>query len=98
MPKDISYGGQRARVSAYFWNSETDGAGFRDDIIVSSTTSNIVDNKGPEIKLYFKGHETFTTGDAIEENVTLIAELADTLSGINIAIEVKLFIIYSSSG
>lgn len=88
VPKDISYGGQRARVSAYFWNSETDGAGFRDNIIVSSSTSNIVDNKGPEIKLYFKEHLTFTTGDVIEENVTLVAELADTLSGINIAGEI----------
>ena len=88
VPKDISYGGQRARISAYFWNSETDGAGFRENIIVSSSTSNIVDTNGPEIKLYFKEHETFTTGDAIEENVTLVAELADTLSGINIAGEI----------
>lgn len=88
VPKDISYGGKRARVSVYFWNDETDGVGFRDNIVVSSSTSRIVDSKGPSIKLYFKDHQGFTTGDVIEEDVTLVAEMADTLSGINIAGEI----------
>lgn len=88
VPKDISYGGNLARVSAYFWNDQTDGAGCKDNIKVSSTSSDLADDTGPEIQIYFRGHETFTTGDIIEENVTLIVDIADTLSGVNIAGEI----------
>ncbi len=88
VPKDISYGGRQARVSTYFWNDEVDGAGFRDDINVSSSTSNLVDGQGPEVKIFFREHENFNTGDIVEENVTLVVELADTVSGINIAGEI----------
>jgi len=88
VPKDISYGGRQARISAYFWNEETDGTGFVGNIVVSSTTSNLVDTKGPEIRMFFTGHENFTTGDIIEESTTLVAEIADTVSGINIAGEI----------
>jgi len=88
VPKDISYGGNRARVSAYFWNNETDGVGYVDDILVSSTSSTLVDKEGPAIRLFFRGHENFTTGDIVGEQVTLVAELADTVSGINIAGEI----------
>lgn len=88
VPKDISYGGRRARISAYFWNDETDGSGFRDDIIVSSGSASLADSRGPEIKIYFEGHENFTTGDIIGENAIMIVELADSISGINIAGEI----------
>ncbi len=88
VPKDISYGGSLARISAYVWNDETDGAGYRDNISVSSTSSSLVDVKGPEMKIYFKEHENYSSGDIVNENVTLIIDLADTLSGINIAGEI----------
>ncbi len=88
VPKDISYGGTQARVSAYFWNDEVDGSGCRDNIKVSSTSANLADNSGPEIQIYFKGHENFTTGDIIDENVTMVVDIADTVSGINIAGEI----------
>lgn len=88
VPKDISYGGGRARVSTYFWNDEVDGAGFRDNITVSSSTANLVDDEGPRIRIYFSGHENFTTGDIIDSDVTMVVELADTVSGINIAGEI----------
>lgn len=90
VPKDISYGGEQARISAYAWNEEagTDASGFRDDILVSSSTSSLTDTQGPQIRLFFQGHENFTTGDIVGENVTLVAELADTVSSINIAGEI----------
>ncbi|MFQ5637905.1 MAG: type IX secretion system sortase PorU [bacterium] len=88
VPKDISYGGSLARVSAYFWNDEIDGSGCRDHIQVSSTSAELTDNTGPEIQIYFKGHENFTTGDIIDENVTMVVDIADTVSGINIAGEI----------
>jgi len=88
IPKDISYGGSRARISAYFSGNGTDGIGYVDNIKVSNTSSTLVDKDGPAIKLYFQGRENFTSGDVVGENVTLVAELADTVSGINIAGEI----------
>ena len=88
VPKDISYGGNLARVLAYVWNDETDAAGCRDNIKVSSTSGNLVDRDGPEMRLYFKGYEDFVTGDVIPENVTMVVEIADTVSGVNIAGEI----------
>lgn len=88
VPKDISYGGELAKASVYFWNDETDGSGSLNNIRVSSSTSELVDDAGPEIKIYFKEHQNFTTGDIVDENITLVIELADTVSGINIAGEI----------
>jgi hypothetical protein len=88
VPKDLSYGGSQARVSAYFWNQQTDGIGYQNNIVVSSSSSSLVDTDGPEIKIYFENYENFTTGDIVEEDAILVVELADTLSGINIAGEI----------
>jgi len=90
VPKDISYGGRLARISTYFWNEEEsiDGAGAVDSIRVSRSSSTLSDANGPEIKLSFQGYENFTTGEIVGENVVLVAELADTVSGINIAGEI----------
>ncbi len=88
VPKDISYGGRLARVSVYVWNDDTDGAGCRDQIAVSSTTATLFDNQGPEIRLAFKGHEDFISGGVIAENATLVVDIADTVSGVNIAGEI----------
>lgn len=90
VPKDISYGGRLARISTYFWNEDqtVDGAGAMDSIRVSRASSTLADAKGPEIKLSFQGYENFTSGEIVGENVVLVAELADTVSGINIAGEI----------
>jgi hypothetical protein len=88
VPKDISYGGNRARVSAYVWNDQVDGGGFRDNILVSSTSSNLVDREGPHMRVYFAGRENFVSGDIINDNATLVVELADSVSGINITGEI----------
>ncbi|MCG8606675.1 type IX secretion system sortase PorU, partial [bacterium] len=88
VPKDISYGGNLARLSTYFWNEETDGVGCLDQIKVSSSSSDLVDAEGPQVRIYFRGYENFTTGDIIDEDVTLVIDLADSISGINIAGEI----------
>ncbi len=88
VPKDISYGGRQARVSAYFWNDQTDGVGFRDDIRVSSETGSLFDSEGPQIRIFFRESESFQSGDVIDDDVTMVVELADTVSGINIAGEI----------
>jgi hypothetical protein len=88
VPKDISYGGTQARLSAYAWNDQADGTGFIDDIVVSSTSSNLVDATGPEVKITFKGFGNFTSGDIIDQNSVMVVELADSISGINIAGEI----------
>jgi hypothetical protein len=84
VPKDISYGGNLARVSAYSWNDDADAVGYRDNILVSSSTGTLVDREGPQIKIYFSGNEDFVSGDMINEDAALVVELADTVSGINI--------------
>ncbi len=88
VPKDISYGGNLARISAYVWNDESDGSGSRENIQVSSSSAILVDTQGPEIKVYFKGQENFASGEIVGETATLVVELEDAVSGINIAGEI----------
>lgn len=88
VPKDLSYGGNQARVSLYVWNEDTDGMGHEDNIVVSGSTAELTDTHGPEMNVYFKGQEHFVTGDVVDENPTLVVEVADTVSGVNIAGEI----------
>ncbi|RMD94954.1 MAG: T9SS C-terminal target domain-containing protein, partial [Calditrichaeota bacterium] len=88
VPKDISYGGQQARISAYFWNDQVDGAGCQNNIRVSGSTNNLVDTEGPEVRISFKGQEDFVTGDVVNENAILVVDIADTVSGVNITGEI----------
>ncbi len=87
VPKDISYGGNTARLSCYFWNKETDGAGYRDGIEERGSI-NLVDREGPEIELYFKGQKNFTTGEMVPEEPELAAVIQDEKTGVNITGEI----------
>ena len=84
VPKDISYGGTDGKVSAYFWNEQYQGTGVREGLIVGGTAVDLVDRIGPEIKLYFDRPD-FSAGDYVAPNTTLYVEIADSLSGINLA-------------
>ncbi len=88
VPKDISYGGRLARVLTYFWNEETDGFAYRNNITVSSQTGTLVDGEGPQIRIFFRGNESFTSGDIVDDDVTMVVDIADTVSGVNIAGEI----------
>ncbi len=87
VPKDISYGAHTARLSCYFSNDQTDGHGSKDSIEVGGS-SDLIDTKGPEITIYFKGHENFVTGEMINQDPELITRIRDDKSGINITGEI----------
>lgn len=87
VPRDISYGGNSARISCYFFGENSDGCGFEKDIIVQGS-SDLVDTESPELYIYFSGYEDFITGDMVGENPELIAAVEDDKSGINITEEI----------
>ena len=84
VPKDISYGGNLGRISAYVWNNDIDGAGYKEGITVDGTAKGLVDNKGPEIQIGFK-NQNFLDGDFLGAKPTMEIKLTDAQSGINIA-------------
>ncbi len=84
VPKDISYGGNLGRISAYIWNADIDGAGYKDGITVDGTAKRLVDNQGPKIQIGFK-NQNFLDGDLLGPNPIMEVTLTDEQSGINIA-------------
>ena len=87
VPKDITYGGSLGRVSTYFWNDESDGAGKRDSLIVGGTSTSVTDQEGPEIEMHFDGQNT-GEGAIVGPNPVLEVTIADSTSGINITSEI----------
>jgi len=83
VPKDITYGGTAGRLSLYFADQEIQGVGYQDLIPVGGT-SFLQDNEGPIIKIGFDGRD-FADGDYIGQRSLLEVEIADSISGINIA-------------
>ncbi|HEX9973288.1 MAG TPA: type IX secretion system sortase PorU [bacterium] len=83
VPKDITYGGTSGRISLYFADQEAQGIGYQDLIPVGGT-SVLQDDEGPIIKFGFDGRDV-ATGDYIGEKSLLEVEIADSISGINIA-------------
>jgi hypothetical protein len=82
VPKDISYSNNNGRVTVYFWNDATDGAGYTRNIIIGGTdTTAPPDTKGPQIQLYLDSR-SFRMGDVVSSTPMLIADLFDS-SGIN---------------
>ncbi len=82
VPKDISYENRNGRVTVYFWNDETDGSGFTQNIIVGGTdTSAVADVDGPRIDIFFD-NRSFRPGELVTENPLLIVDLFDE-NGIN---------------
>lgn len=83
VPKDISYGGNTARISAYVYDQEIDGAGSIESLVVSGSNTGIVDEEGPKIELNFAGQEKFKEGDYITPDAVMQLTISDT-SGINL--------------
>ena len=84
VPKDISYGGDDGKISLYFWNDDSEGTGVYENMIVGGTSVGLVDHEGPSMLLHF-GNPDFAPGDFAPADPTLYVEIADTLSGVNIA-------------
>ncbi|OLD58216.1 MAG: hypothetical protein AUI33_17855 [Ignavibacteria bacterium 13_1_40CM_2_61_4] len=82
VPKDISYRNDFGRITIYFWNSATDGAGYTTNFRVGGSDSTAVtDSAGPIMTLYLDSRG-FRPGDVVSASPTLIADLSDA-SGIN---------------
>jgi hypothetical protein len=87
VPKDISYGGNTARISCYYWSDTDDGAGYINNIPVGGSVA-LDDFQGPEITIYFTGRESFISGDMIPMDPELVVDIQDDKSGINITGEI----------
>lgn len=83
VPKDITYGGTSGRLSLYFADQAVQGIGYQDLIPVGGT-SVLQDDEGPAIKIGFDGRY-IAGGDYVGEKSLLEVEIADSVSGINIA-------------
>jgi hypothetical protein len=83
VPKDISYGGNTGRVSAYVFNGNQDGAGAKDSLVILGSDTTVVDTSGPQITIGFEEFPGFREGDIISPSATLRLSIWDT-NGINI--------------
>lgn len=82
VPKDISYRYGSGRISHYATGNGGDAHGSNENFIVGGfANSDILDNKGPEIRL-FMGDTNFRNGGFTSESPRLIALLRDE-TGIN---------------
>lgn len=83
VPKDISFSAGDGRISYYATNGNIDAGGEYKNIIIGGKTNPnpIVDNDGPQSKLYLNDIN-FVNGGIANENPILIANLTDS-SGIN---------------
>ncbi|MDZ7331940.1 MAG: type IX secretion system sortase PorU [candidate division KSB1 bacterium] len=83
VPKDISYGGTNGRISIYFANEQQHGAAYRENIPVGGTSA-LRDIEGPIIKIRVAGG-LLSDGSYIPQDAILEIEIADSVSGVNIA-------------
>ncbi len=62
VPKDISYGGNTARISVYLYSQSLDGAGVLDSLVVHGSDTMVVDTAGPTIDITFSSQDDFRRG------------------------------------
>jgi hypothetical protein len=88
VPKDISYGGNNARISAYAGQTQNpqNASGSRDSIRISGTVGEITDTISPEILVY-AGEQPLADGLILAQGSHLRVELFDS-TGINLSGEV----------
>jgi hypothetical protein len=84
VPKDISYGGKRARISSYAVSSATGAAGYVYPIAIGSINKDVTDSAGPEMAVYFADDPSKGDGVQVSKNARLTIELFDSL-GINLS-------------
>ena len=85
LPKDINFEYGEGFISFYASNGiDRDAGGYYDQIIIGGTgDGTIVDNEGPEIKLYLNDR-SFVNGGSVGSKALLIADLSDE-NGINLS-------------
>jgi hypothetical protein len=84
VPKDISYENNNGRVTVYFSNANSDGAGFTENVMIGGTDSTVApDLQGPSISIYLDSR-SFRPGDLVGESPLLLIDYFDE-HGINTA-------------
>jgi len=81
IPKDVSYGTDRSRISLYASNDSTDAVGYTENFSITGTSVATIDTTGPNINISFDNQSSHT-GGVIAPDATMIVELTDS-SGIN---------------
>lgn len=82
VPKDVSYEKNNGKVLVYFYDNQTDGVGFTENLKIGSSDSvTISDSKGPEIKIYFDNDYSYGA-NLVSTSPLLIVKLEDE-TGIN---------------
>lgn len=82
VPKDISYENKNGKIVFYFLNSNSDGLGYTNQIIVGGTdTTRSNDGAGPQIEIYFDD-TSFRNAYLVTPNSKLIVKLSDE-TGLN---------------
>jgi len=84
VPKSIRYQDKKSgRITLYAWSDDNrfSALGFDNSLLFVGST-NIIDDTGPAIDIYFKGQENFSSGDLVAQNPVLIARISDE-NGIN---------------
>jgi hypothetical protein len=82
VPKDISYENKQGKIALYFFDNNSDGIGYTNNLIVGGTDTSVVnDEKGPDIEIYFD-NEASIGGTLANPNSDLIIKLSDE-TGLN---------------
>jgi hypothetical protein len=82
VPIDISYEDGEGKISLYFFNDSTDGAGCYEDLYIGGTDTNAqLDDQGPEIRLFIND-ANWISGGLTGKDPYLYAEVKDE-NGIN---------------
>ena len=82
VPKDITYENKSGKVTAYVYNSSSDGIGFTKNITVGGSDSTVVDDKkGPNIEIHFDD-VSFSDSKLVNPDFTLLVNLFDE-TGLN---------------
>lgn len=82
VPKDIDYSYGNGKISYYASSKDRrDASGYSNEFIIGGSENDIIDDKGPEIQLFFDDY-SFKNGEKTSTNPLLIAKLKDE-QGIN---------------
>ena len=84
VPKDVSYGGKRARISSYALSSTSGASGYRFPIAIGSINKDVTDTTGPNLTVYFADDPAKGDGAQVSQNARVTMELFDSL-GINLS-------------
>ncbi len=89
VPKSIKYDvSPTGRLSMYAWSDEIgDAIGYRDSLLLYGSETQVADQDGPDISVFFKNNPNFFDGDFVSNQPTLQAEIDDA-NGINLTGEV----------